>query len=157
MTLLLIFLGWFILNSLWGFLPLIEPLRQFALGSSQRRKTLTFGSALLALMGGVIMLLWLVSYSGVVLMVYDAHAVSGSAVAVDISRVASELVLRQLLPGSGCFSADAAVCGLAAQTIEKGGAAGMLPILGAAALVPALAAAYICWKLTAISPEANPS
>ena len=31
MTLILIFLGWFILSSLWGFLPVIEPLRLFAL------------------------------------------------------------------------------------------------------------------------------
>ncbi len=52
MTLILIFLGWFILSSMWRFLPVIEPLRQFAVFNLPRRRTTAMMSGALALLTG---------------------------------------------------------------------------------------------------------
>ena len=164
MTLILIFLGCFILSSLWGFLPVVEPVRLFAQTSSLRRKMTALAGGLLALLTGILLLLWLGSYSTAVIMAYDAHASSASqdptvqapAVA-DVFSVTNELVLRQLLPGAGCLNGDAEVCAMAAQALQLGGLTRMLPIISAAALLPALMAAFICWKLTAVSQAADRS
>lgn len=153
MTLILIFLGWFILSSLWGFLPLAEPLRQFSLVSPRRRKTTAFVSGLLAFLTGALLLLWLAGYSAGVIMLYDAHAAGGAAAQASSNLIplANELALRQLLPGAGCLSGDATVCSLAAQALQRGNMVSMLPVISAAALVPALLAAFLCWKLSAAS------
>lgn len=160
MTLILIFLGWFILSSLWGFLPVIEPLRLFALASPRRRKITLFASGLPALLTGILFLMWVGSYSIVVIMAYDAHTASELTQAqstVNVFSVTNELALRQLLPGVGCLNKDVAVCAMAAQALQLGSLGSMLPIISVAALIPALSAATICWKLTAVSQPANRS
>lgn len=164
MTLILIFLGWFILSSLWGFLPLIEPLRLFAISSLPRRRASALAAALPAFLTGTLLLLWISSYSTVMIMVYDAHASSAAQdgsmagqAPVNPFSAATQLALRQLLPGAGCLSRDAAVCAMAASAYQLGPLTGMLPVMSLAALIPALAAAFICWKLTAIPQAPAPA
>ena len=160
MTMILIFLGWFILSSLWGFLPVIEPLRLFALSNPRHRKMIVFASGLLALLIGIFILLWVGSYSIVVIMAYDAHTASELTQArstVNVFSVTNELALRQLLPGIDCLNKDVTVCSMAAQALQLGSLGSMLPIISAAALIPTLSAAFICWKLTTTVQTDNPS
>jgi hypothetical protein len=151
MTLTLIFLGWFILSSLWGFLPMVEPLRLFATSGPKRRSTLASFSGLLALLTGIIFLVWVGSYSAVVIMTYDAHSTSQPAQSqstVNVVAVTNELTLRQLLRGTTCLSKDETVCAVAGQALQLGNIASMLPVISLASLIPALMAAFLCWKLT---------
>ena len=163
MTLALIFLGWFILSSLWGFLPLVEPLRLFAITTLQRRKITASVSGLLAFLTGTLTLLWIICFYTTIIVIYDSHAASASqagmpdgGVDANILPVANEIMLRQFLPAPECLSKQTVVCDLAAQVLRAANLRNMLPALGAGALIPALAAAFICWKLMS-APQPNPA
>jgi hypothetical protein len=155
MTLLFILIGWFIISALWGFIPLVEPLRLAALASSGRRKVTASASALLAFVTGVLILLWVSTYTMLSISVYESHAdslllqdITQTQVSANILPAANEILLRQLSLGSACQGPDQVMCALADRALLYGSPLNMLPVIAAASLIPALAAAFLCWKLT---------
>jgi hypothetical protein len=155
MTLIFILLGWFIISILWGFIPLVEPLRLAAIANPARRKTITAGSAALAFATGVLLLAWISCYTLLVISVVESHMDSqlmqGSAqseAGANMVFASNEILLRPLFPGAVCINSSPVVCALADRALTFGSPLGMLPIISPAALLPALVAALICWKLT---------
>jgi hypothetical protein len=163
MTFILIFLGWFIISALWGFLPLVEALRLSAIGSPRSRAVITAGSAALALLTGVVMLVWVSSYTMLIISAYEAHddtqlaqGLTSTSVSANIIPAVNEVLLRQFSPAADCLSSNPVVCSMATRALAFGSPLGMLPVISAASLLPALAAALICWKLTA-APQPTPA
>jgi hypothetical protein len=155
MTLILILLGWFIISILWGFIPLVEPVRLSAIASPVRRKTIIVASAALAFVSAVLILLWAGSYTMLVISVVESHSdgqlmqgATQSDAGLNMVLATNETLLRPLFRNADCLSSIPQVCAMASRALVFGSPLGMLPIISLAALFPALAAVLICWKLT---------
>src|SRR5512133_3058518 len=93
MQLILIFAGWLIVSSLWGFLPVIQTVRQFVLVSPQRRNGMMALSGALAFITGVIVLYWVVCYIMVGVFAYYAHGGSPIGQGFTDAQISSSIFL----------------------------------------------------------------
>jgi hypothetical protein len=164
MTLILVFLGWLIVSSLWGFLPIIQPLRQFAETSAEHRKQAAIASGLLAFitgaLTGVLILYWVTCSFMMQTFAYYAHGASPllqglteAQVSSRIIPVANETMLQTIFPGNSCLIGDPTTCEITSRVIHGGfDPTGTLPLtIGISiflAIIPAYIAARINWKLT---------
>jgi hypothetical protein len=71
MTLILIFLGWLAISSLWEFLSVIAPVRQFAAASLLCRKQAAIASGFSAFITGILFLYWISCYAMVAFFTYS--------------------------------------------------------------------------------------
>jgi hypothetical protein len=153
MTLILVFLGWLIVSSLWGFLPIIQPLRQFAETSAEHRKQAAIASGLLAFitgaLTGVLILYWVTCSFMMQTFAYYAHGASPllqglteAQVSSRIIPVANETMLQTIFPGNSCLIGDPTTCEITSTFPLTIGISIFL------AIIPAYIAARINWKLT---------
>jgi hypothetical protein len=164
MSLILVFLGWLIVSSLWGFLPIIKPLRQFATSSAKHRKQIAIASGLLAFITGVftgaLILYWVTCSFMVQTFAYYAHGdspllqgLAETQIKARIIPVTNEIMLQIILSGNSCLIGDPTTCEIASRVIHGGfdPTSALSLVLGISiflALFAVYIAAKINWKLT---------
>jgi hypothetical protein len=156
MQLIFIFLGWLIISSIWGFLPVIPSVRQFAVSSSQRRNGMMALSGILACLTGTVVLYWVVCYIMVGVFAYYAHGGSpmgqgftDAQINSSITSITNQVMLRSTILKDACFSSASEVCEISKRVIENGfNPASMLPIVFGVSIIPAVVALFINKRLT---------
>jgi hypothetical protein len=160
MQLVLIFAGWLIISSIWGFLPALPSVRRFATASPQRRNGILALSGFLAFLTGAIVLYWVVCNIMVGTFAYYAHGGSpisqgftDAQINSSIIPITNQIMLRSTILRDTCLLSTPEVCELSKRVIENGfNPASMLSLVAGLSVIPTVVALFISKRLTSAQP-----